>query len=189
VILCIALAAFLTLGGYRVDVLLLGDQSVSLRYGERFQDPGAAARLQGPFLPEDGIPVEVFCEIPFDPSRVGEQTIAYKARYFIWQGQTTRKIQVTDKVRPRIILNEDPSVFVIPGENYQEQGYYAVDNYDGDLTEQVQITRYHNRIVYRVQDSSGNAAEAVRNIVYYDPVFPELTLEGPETVEIAIGES
>lgn len=189
VILCVALAAFLTLGGYRVDVHLLGDQSVSLRYGDVYQDPGAVGSLQGPFLPEEGIPVEVFCEIPFDPSRVGEQTIAYKARYFIWQGQTVRKIQVRDKVRPRIILREDPSAYVIPGENYREEGYYAVDNYDGDLTDQVQVTLYHNRIVYRVQDSSGNAAEAVRNIVYYDPVFPELTLEGPEKVELSIGES
>ena len=188
-ILGAALAAFLALGGYRIDVHLSGDREVRLRYGETYQDPGAAASLKGPLLPEEGIPVEVFCEIPFDPSGLGEQTIKYNARVLFWHGYAVRKIMVTDKVRPRIILMEDPSEYVIPGETYREEGYYAADNYDGDLTDQVQITRYHNRIVYRVQDSSGNTAEAVRNIVFYDPVFPELTLAGSEVIELHVGET
>ena len=188
-ILGAALAALLTLGGYRLEVRLQGDQNVSLRYGESYQDPGASACLKGPLLPEDGIAMEVFCETPFDASSLGEQEITYSARFLIWKGSAIRHIQVRDKTRPRIILREDPSSYVLPGESYREEGYYAADNYDGDLTDQVEITRYHNRIVYRVQDSSGNTAEAVRNIVYYDPVFPELSLAGPEVIELSVGET
>lgn len=77
----------------------------------------------------------------------------------------------SDIIRPDIILNdEDLEIYLF--ENYQEPGYYAIDNIDGDITDKVQITSDLNnkkegiyKIIYTVLDSSGNETEVSRNII------------------------
>ena len=77
----------------------------------------------------------------------------------------------SDITRPDIILNdEDLEIYLF--ENYQEPGYYAIDNIDGDITDKVQITSDLNnkkegiyKIIYTVLDSSGNETEVSRNII------------------------
>jgi peptidoglycan/xylan/chitin deacetylase (PgdA/CDA1 family) len=79
--------------------------------------------------------------------------------------------------------------YTIPGEPYTEEGYTATDNVDGDLTSLVTSTELDGVVYYSVTDSSGNVGTAQRTIFYDDPIPPELTLLGADTLSLYAGES
>ena len=55
-----------------------------------------------------------------------------------------------------------------PGGQYEEEGYAAYDDTDGDLTSQVEISVNGDIVRYRVSDSAGNVAIRFRKIPYAD---------------------
>lgn len=187
-LVCLILLSICVFGNYSLSVELKGEPVVSIRYGEDFTDPGAEAVLYGLFLPEEGIPVQIRVDGVLDPETVGTHQAVYRASFLFWKGEISRTLQVTDKVRPRILLHKDPASYYIPGGEYEEEGFLAVDNYDGDISEQVQVVRFHNRVIYRVKDSSGNTAEVVRKIVCYDPVSPDIHLLGEREIVLKLGQ-
>lgn len=176
-------------GGFRVRVKLKGEPAVTIRYGETYEDPGAEAAFTGKHLFQTGKWLSVDTVGDADGKTVGTFEIIYRAKFGIWSGEAKRTVKVVDRVKPRILLRSDPGSYVLPGGEYEEEGFLARDNYDGDLSDRVQITRYHNRIIYSVSDSSGNRTEVERKIVYYDPVYPELTLKGEREILLQPGQS
>ena len=174
-------------GQFSVKIVLQGDENVVLPYGESFSDPGACAFFSGKYLFTAPVTVPVTVEGEVDISTVGSYTLTYSAGFGFWHDEVSRTVRIVDRVKPKIILNSAPGSFVCPGESYAEEGYIARDNYDGDLTQQVQVTRYHNRIIYSVTDSSGNRTETVRDIAYYDPVYPEIILQGEQEMSLNLG--
>lgn len=175
-------------GGYCVTLHMNGEQEVVLKYGESFEDPRGFASFQGNYLITYPMTVPVNVSGEVDPTRTGTYELTYSARFLFWSAKQTRTVRIVDRTKPKILLNSNPGAYCLPGDGYVEEGFIARDNYDGDLTDQVQIRKYHNRIVYTVTDSSGNTAEAVRKIVCYDPVFPEISLEGEQEIQLALGE-
>ena len=74
----------------------------------------------------------------------------------------------TDDTPPSIMLTRDNRYFVQPGEQYEEEGYAAYDDTDGDLTKEVQVSINGDIVRYRVSDSAGNVAMRFRKIPYAD---------------------
>lgn len=175
-------------GGFHVGLQLYGDQEMVLRYGETFQDPGCDASFSGTYFLKDGRWLPVTVEGYVDEDTLGTYELIYSAKFGLWNKSVTRTIRIVDRVRPRILLFGSPGTYVLPGEEYQEEGFLARDNYDGDLTDKVEITRRHNVLIYSVTDSSGNRTEVERKIVHYDPVHPEITLLGGEEITLRAGE-
>ena len=180
VLIALALGAVLFVFTYRInsfnlDLQLLGDETIVLEYGESYTEHGAKALFYGTYLLRDGLVVDVVTQGEVDTSRLGTYQIHYMAEHESWKEEKVRNVEVVDTVPPVIWLAETPGSYVIPGNHYREEGFMARDNYDGDLTDLVQKTILKDRIIYRVEDSSGNKAEVVREIVYYDPIPPELT--------------
>lgn len=189
VLLALALYGYLFhFGGFRVRVDLHGDQEMTLRYGDSFEDPGAEAYLQNHYLLKDGKKIDIITEGTVDEAKLGTYSITYRAKIGLWNAEATRTVHIVDKVRPRIILYGSPGTYVLPGEVYQEEGFLACDNYDGDLTDQVHISHGFNTVTYSVTDSSGNRTEVVRNIVCYDPEHPQIILEGDSEITLNAGE-
>lgn len=174
---------------FALEMKLQGDEHVVLEYGQAYQEQGAQARFFGTHLIRDGIDVEVLIEGAVDESRVGTYEIRYSARHERWQETCSRTVEIVDTVKPRIWLAETPGSYVIPGQQYQEEGFMARDNYDGDLTDAVVKTVLKDRIIYTVEDSSGNREEVIREIVYYDPIPPEITLSGDSSITLAYGQA
>ena len=172
---------------FSLDLEILGDQEVVLEYGEHYSDAGAKARFYGTHLIKNGLDVDVQTEGSVDVTRLGAYQIRYVATHERWQAEKTRTVKIVDTVAPIIWLAETPGSYVIPGQQYQEQGFMARDNYDGDLTDMVQKTVLQDKIIYTVEDSSGNRTEAIRQIVYYDPVPPQITLLGSDSITVAYG--
>ena len=174
---------------FQVELSLIGQEHITLEYGEAYVEPGAEARFWGSYLFRDGVDLEVKTAGAVDESRVGTYTIQYTAKHERWSKELTRRVDIVDTVAPSIWLAETPGSYVIPGEAYQEEGFIARDNYDGDLTDHVVKTVMSNKIVYSVEDSSGNETRVVRDIVYYDPIPPQIQLYGNTSVTLDYGQT
>lgn len=199
-LLCIPILIALILGAacyvfayhinrFQVDLELNGEEHIVLEYGTHFVEPGAAARFYGTHLAQEGIEIAVERTGSVDESRVGTYELHYTASHEQWSQEKTRTVEIVDTAAPRIFLSETPGSYVVPGQLYQEEGFMARDNYDGDLTDRVEKYTLSDRIVYAVTDSSGNRTEAVREIVYYDPEPPKITLRGDSSITLNYGQA
>ena len=78
-----------------------------------------------------------------------------------------------DITPPSITFTRDNRYFVVPGEEYEEEGFRALDDRDGDLTSQVVCSAEGDLLSYRVSDSAGNITIRYRRIPYringFDP--------------------
>lgn len=196
-LLCAVIPVLLALGAYafvfhinqfQTELTMNGPEEITLEFGEPYEDPGAQAWFSGTILMKEGRELRVAVEGKVDPRTVGTYTVRYSAGYEKWEDSATRTVHVVDTKQPRIILKSSPGSYVIPGQEYQEEGFVARDNYDGDLSDQVVRTQMGNKVTYYVEDSSGNSTQVSRDILYYDPLAPELTLQGDAEITLTAGE-
>ena len=93
--------------------------------------------------------------------------------------EVVRPIVYSDPVAPEVTLLGKETTIVVQGNRYEEPGFTAVDNFDGDLTAQVTVTGQVDHrtmgeypLTYTVTDSFGNTASVVRTVIVRD--YPEL---------------
>lgn len=112
----------------------------------------------------------------------GEYRIVYKP--FWTTKKYTKIIKVVDKTGPKITLKGSKIIKLTNIDKFEEPGYEAIDNYDGDVTADVktELIKETNNLYsmrYRVMDSTGNLGEAIRKISI-DPGTIYLTFDdGP----------
>lgn len=174
---------------FHLEINLRGDDHMVLEYGDSYVEPGAEARFYGTHLVPEGIEMDVQITGFVDEKKVGTYEIIYEAVHERWHARKTRTVEIVDTQVPKIWLVEVPGNYVIPGEPYREEGFMARDNYDGDLTDLVQKTILEDKIIYEVSDSSGNLTRDERILVYYDPVPPEILLEGDTSITLKEGQT
>lgn len=172
---------------YKVDLFLNGDETVTLEFGESYDELEARAVGYGTMLKKEPQKLSVAIEGDVDTTKLGTYQIAYTAEFEGVKESIVRTVRVVDTVSPEITLNADPEHYTLPGHSYKEEGYTATDNYDGDLTDQVTATEQNGKVVYTVTDTAGNVTTVERQIHYDDPVAPELTLKGESKITITEG--
>ena len=175
---------------FTLTLQLNGEMEINVEYGEHFQEPGAVMCLHGSLLWKDGFtPKDAAVSIRgrVDEHTPGKYVLTYLADYRGLHAEAQRIVRIVDTVCPEIILTPDPEGSLVQGMPYEEAGYRAVDNCDGDITDRVIRTEQYGKILYAVTDSSGNPGYAQREIPYYDPIPPEITLEGGENYVISTG--
>ena len=130
-----------------------------------------------------------------DLNKVGKYEVKY---YFVYNDERYEQIQIINIVdnEPPIITLEGNSVVILVGEKYNEPGYKALDNYDGDIKEKVEIKSSIDNtkpgdytITYIVADSSDNKSEVSRKVTVKKPNVvvatppKETKVETPKIVE------
>ncbi len=125
----------------------------------------------------------------YDVNTLGEYKVTYSAQYKKKSAQLTRVYKVEDNTAPVITLTDNPDYYTKPGEKYVEEGFTAIDNYDGDITDKVVREEKENVVVYTVADSFGNEAKVERPIVYEDREAPVITLNGESEINLGINET
>jgi len=194
-IICICVAAFVavTIGtaAFRaldftnpISLSLNGEREIYLEYGQEYQEAGATAEVS-----KKGVSVPVNLSGQVDATRLGKYLIKYTAQADGHTRTEYRYVHVVDSEAPVITLTTNPNAYTLVGEAYQEEGFTATDNYDGDLTEQVTCIEKDGVMFYSVSDTFGNVTTVTRNINYVDPNAPILTLEGGQTAFIIAGEN
>ncbi|NUM31423.1 MAG: DUF5011 domain-containing protein [Bacteroidetes bacterium] len=102
---------------------------------------------------------------------------------------------VNDKKPPILTLNNEDTLFLEVGTTYNEYGAKAIDDTEGDISSNIQITSdldmaftgiYY--VTYNVEDAGGNDALPVTRVVYVvkDKLPPTLSLNGSDTVKIEV---
>lgn len=170
IVLILALIAGALAGAYltsKVEVTLKGNPEVTVTNLEEYADEGAEATfdgLNGTFVSSmESSEIQVHSDVNY--KKPGDYKITYSARFFyLWEGHVDRVVHVKDTAAPVITLEGDAFLNGVPAEEYQEQGYKAVDDYDGDVTDKVKRTIEDGAVVYTVADSSGNEAKAERSV-------------------------
>ena len=94
----------------------------------------------------------------------------YTLKYEIETLTVERKVTVTDKMKPELILEGDDTMELMLGETFEEPGYRAADENGGDITGDVKVTGTEltrageNQIKYTVSDSRGNTTQLMRSV-------------------------
>ncbi len=167
-----------------LSLSLKGGESMTLEFGEKFADPGFTAAYG-----DDDVADAVQIIGTVDEGKLGTYTLTYALTYKDETLTVSRTVKIVDTTPPTIVLIHNENTLTLPGHEYEEEGFAAEDNYDGDLTSQVQRRKEGDEIVYQVFDSSGNRTEVRRTIKYGINVEPELTLLGNAVLKITTATS
>jgi len=147
--------------------------SLTINYREKYQPPEYKAIYQN-----NDITDQITVEGKVDSDKIGNYTIYYKSKKGFFSKSRVLKVYVRDLSKPTIKLIGLKETDVCPSMNYQEEGYEAYDNLDGDLTEKVKIKKIRDKIIYSVKDKAGNYREVIRFLKYQDKKVPTLELKG-----------
>ena len=101
----------------------------------------------------------------------GTYKIKYELSYLKRKTKKTLTVIVKDDIKPVITLTGDEITYLNIGDEYKEQGYRAIDNNDGDITDKVKIKGKVNtkkagtyKLEYEVSDAEKNKAISTRII-------------------------
>ena len=158
-----------------------GGKNIKVKYGEKYKEPGYKVTKFGQDYSKN---VKVKSKIK---DKLGTYDVIYEVKIFGINFSKTRKVKIIDTEKPVITLNGNDSVLVCPNSEYQEEGYKAIDNYDGDITDKVKVTKKDNLITYSVKDSSGNETKVTRTVTKEDKTLPSISLKGNKTITLYLG--
>lgn len=174
---------------FTLSVDTVGEERMVLDYGAAYSEPGAEVSLCGSHFLREGIHpgLTVHTDGTVDTDTVGSYTVTYSVEILWWKVSDRRIVQIVDREPPVITLVSDPGHVTPAGESYREEGFSAVDEYDGDLTDRVVRVEENGVVTYTVTDSSGNRTEVSRTISYSDTMPPEITLLGDAVMRLNAG--
>ena len=198
------------------ELRLNGDATITMAVGTEFVDPGYTATDD-----YDGdVTSKVVVSGSVDNSKAGTYELTYtvsdtagnttsKKRTIIFEKLGNLEISlgsIVDGVTPQISLKGSNPYCMVKGGTYIEPGATATDNVDGNITDKIAVTNKVTgnlmgafRIVYKVEDSSGNEAIAYRAVIVTtncpdedSPAnvvndLPVITLIGKNSVIINVG--
>lgn len=195
ILICVLVLAGVTVGtaAFRLQegtgqlqLNINGELNIQLECGEPYAEPGAEAMFT-----DKGIASPVTVEISgqVNTDKVGKYLLKYTAQAEGMVRTAYRYVFVVDSQAPVIKLTENPKTYTLPGQPYKEEGFYATDNYDGDLTDRVIRKEADGKVTYTVSDAYGNTTTVVRTIRYMDPAYPQIHLDGGQMAFIIAGEN
>lgn len=170
---------------FNININLNGSPKETIEYGDTYTEQGATAAFNTPA--SKNVPLNVTIKGSVDSSKLGTYHIHYKAKKGIFSAQKSREVKIVDTKAHIIELNKIDGYYPKTGETYQEEGFTATDNYDGDITSKIKRTEDKNVITYTVSDSSGNKTSVQRTIEYNDGIAPTITLNGDSDITIKAG--
>ena len=145
---------------------LKGTNPYKVSYGATFKDPGYTAMDN-----YDGdLTKKVTTKGEVDTSKLG----TYKIYYTVQDSSSnkitkTRTVKVVDNKKPTITLKGKSRIVIKLNGSFQEPGYTAYDNYEGNVTDNVYVSGKVNtkkagvyKLTYNVSDSSGNFTSVER---------------------------
>lgn len=187
-IIIICLLSYIFIFKTNIYISLNDSNSIKLFVNDEYKDMGATAKKCSMFKCKD-ISSDIQVDNDVDVNTVGDYEVVYKIEIDDKVLYKTRNVSVVDLVSPVISLVGNDSSDICPNGSYIEEGYSAIDNYDGNITSNVEVIDNDSYIEYVVNDSSNNSSSVKRTINRVDNIKPELSLNGNSVVTIKLGTS
>lgn len=149
------------------ELKLLGKKEINLSLNEKYTDPGYK-------IVPNNKKYKVVIDNNIDENKTGSYEVKYSLQVKNKIINKVRKVNVIDNISPEITLKGSDNIKLYESSDYEELGFIAFDNYDGDITKNVivqndikeEIGDY--KITYIVEDSSGNKTMVTRNVKILD---------------------
>ena len=180
IIIIFFLVCLLLLMIFTPQIKLTGS-NISIPYKTQYKEKG----YTGYYLNED-VTEEVKVSNNIDNNKIGTYKVTYSIKKGLLSQKKERIVQVIDNISPIINLKGDIIKNICPNNEYVEEGYTAIDEYDGDITNNVLKINKDNIIMYYVTDSSNNKAYKFRTINKIDKEPPKIKLKGDSTMNITV---
>lgn len=166
-ILAIALSLYIIYYVTEPVIELKGEQEMEVTLAEGYHEPGFEARYWFADLTDQ---VEVTSDL--NDKKVGEYSVNYTVSFLKKTTSIKRSVSVVDREPPVITLSQGDTINILTNSKFEDPGWTAQDDSDGDVTEAVKtkgIVDTYNpgtyRISYSVSDSYGNEASIKRTVL------------------------
>lgn len=170
-----------------VHIRLAGEKTIQVEVFSAFRDPG----VEDAYFENTDLTDQVVRTGAVDTEVCGTYELAYTARYGRRAETVRRTVKVVDSTPPELTLTGGEELTVSAERLYQEPGYEARDNYDGDITGRVLVSSEKTEkgmlLTYTARDAAGNETKRTRTVTIRDEVAPELTLEGETHLYLPVG--
>lgn len=147
-----------------IELKLNGDNEITINLLDEYKDEGATSSFRN-----EDISNLIEVNNNLDNKKVGQFEIIYKINYKDKQKELKRIINVVDNISPEITLKGKKELTIYLNTKYSDDGVSAIDNYDGDISDKVEVKSNVNpnevgeyEVTYFVKDSSGNEAQTKR---------------------------
>lgn len=147
-----------------IELKLIGEDVITLNLDEEYKEQGAIAKFRN-----KDISKMIKINKNINNKKIGQYLVDYKIKYKNKTSKITRIVKIIDNIPPLITLNGKEKISLYEGEEYNEEGAVANDNYDGDISSKIEIKNNldinkegNYEIIYNVSDTSGNMSSITR---------------------------
>lgn len=145
---------------------LAGDKAMEVSMKDGYQEPGYTAKFA--FI---NITSRVEIDSGVNDKKVGIYEVKYAVSFLGKEASEVRRVSVVDKEPPEITLQGGEEIEIEQFSSFEDPGFDAVDDSDGDITDKVikkGIVDTYNpgsySISYRATDSYGNESLVERKV-------------------------
>lgn len=155
---------------------LNGSKNITISYRQKYEEPGVIVKnANSKYMSRIRI------DSNLDTKTIGNYYIDYSLKISGKTLHVRRNIKVIDDISPVIKLNGDQIIELSINKEYIEPGYTAQDEYDGDITNKVEVigevdTKKYGEyaIKYKVTDNNNNTTEVNRIVKIIDEEAPKI---------------
>lgn len=171
-----------------VKIYIVDGNKVNVKVFDKYNDPGIKVKVGKRTIKPSKYKLEVKGKV--NTNIIGKYEINYKGKYFAESFNLTKVVNVIDDVKPEIEINTDVIYKDYCTKKYQNEiKYTATDNYDGDITNKVEVKEEENKITYAVADTSGNMTIKTVKIDYENKPTNKFYLNGSSKTYVVVNTS
>lgn len=175
-VIAVLILKFLFFSGLFVPLLQInGSKHIQMEVNDAYKEKGVKAIYRFANYEK-----EVKTASNVNTKKLGTYEVTYTLEKYNKKAQ--RKVSVVDTKAPKITLQGSNTIRVFENTPYQDPGYEVIDNYDGDITQNVKVENNVDmkkqgtyKVLYHISDSSGNESSVERSVqVCADPTSTKL---------------
>ena len=160
-----------------------GEPSMTISYNTEYVDKGATFKnMFGDFTKK----IKTYNYVK--TNKIGDYKVDYYAKFIGIKMHKSRAVSVVDTNGPVITFLGGDLLKVCPNKTYTSDDFTAIDDVDGDLTDNVKVHKEEDKMVYTVSDKSGNVTEIHRDYFLGDNEKPVIELKGESLITLNVGE-
>ena len=158
---------------------LNGSKNITQSYREEYEEPGVIVKnANSKYMSK------IKTDSNIDSKKIGNYYIDYSLKIGGKTLHVRRIVKIIDDIAPIIKLKGNQITEMSINKEYKEPGFTAQDEYDGELTDKVEIigevdtTNYGEYVItYKVTDNSNNTTEVNRIVKIIDEEKPIIKCE------------